>query len=200
MSKHGSDEETGFPGSGEVFASPVTYLASYVIPTEKRTAGELQTLNEILKLGGGGSGREDERIHYLERIQRGFRVTVRLVMVRERTWEYCEWPRNNSNSSHEKGNITQTLDRMWMVLDEHGRAKNLKAAKGRHKHKHAPLRDLHYLDPLRPTLTPANIFIRPKCLIELFGAHEIYSHRGNCVVLERGKFGGETLTNFLGNI
>ena len=42
--------------SGEVFASPVTYLASYVIPTEKRTAGELQTLNEILKLGGGGSG------------------------------------------------------------------------------------------------------------------------------------------------
>ena len=28
-----------------------------------------------------------------------------------------------------------------------------------------PLRDLHYLDPLRPTLTPANIFIRPKCLI-----------------------------------
>lgn len=42
--------------SGEVFASPVTYLASYVIPTEKRTLGELQTLNEILKLGGGGSG------------------------------------------------------------------------------------------------------------------------------------------------
>ena len=43
--------------SGEVFASPVTYLASYVIPTEKRTAGELHTLNEILKLSGaGGSG------------------------------------------------------------------------------------------------------------------------------------------------
>jgi magnesium transporter len=55
---------------------------------------------------------------------------------------------------------------MWTVLDEHGRAKNLKASKA---HVAAafgvPLRDLHYLDPLRPTLTPANIFIRPKCLI-----------------------------------
>ena len=61
---HLNDSERGFVNmeatrkliskSGEVFASPVTYLASYVIPTEKRTAGELQTLNEILKLSGGG--------------------------------------------------------------------------------------------------------------------------------------------------
>ena len=44
--------------------------------------------------------------------------------------------------------------------------KNLKASKAyAAKCLRAPLRDLHYLDPLRPTLTPANIFIRPKCLI-----------------------------------
>lgn len=153
--------------SGEVFASPVTYLASYVIPTEKRTAGELQTLNEILKLGGGGSGEKTKGDTTLNESNAVLGLPSALLwsgnVLHGNT---ASGPGNNSNSSHEKGNITQTLDRMWMVLDEHGRAKNLKASKA---HVAAafgvPLRDLHYLDPLRPTLTPANIFIRPKCLI-----------------------------------
>lgn len=153
--------------SGEVFASPVTYLASYVIPTEKRTLGELQTLNEILKLGGGGSGEKTKGDTTLNESNAVLGLPSALLwsgnVLHGNT---ASGPGNNSNSSHEKGNITQTLDRMWMVLDEHGRAKNLKASKA---HVAAafgvPLRDLHYLDPLRPTLTPANIFIRPKCLI-----------------------------------
>ena len=153
--------------SGEVFASPVTYLASYVIPTEKRTAGELQTLNEILKLGGGGSGEKTKGDTTLNESNAVLGLPSALLwsgnVLHANT---ASGPGNNSNSSHEKGNITQTLDRMWTVLDEHGRAKNLKASKA---HVAAafgvPLRDLHYLDPLRPTLTPANIFIRPRCLI-----------------------------------
>ena len=153
--------------SGEVFASPVTYLASYVIPTEKRTLGELQTLNEILKLGGGGSGEKTKGDTTLNESNAVLGLPSALLwsgnVLHGNT---ASGPGNNSNSSHEKGNITQTMDRMWMVLDEHGRAKNLKASKA---HVAAafgvPLRDLHYLDPLRPTLTPANIFIRPKCLI-----------------------------------
>jgi magnesium transporter len=153
--------------SGEVFASPVTYLASYVIPTEKRTAGELQTLNEILKLGGGGSGEKTKGDTTLNESNAVLGLPSALLwsgnVLHGNT---ASGPGNNSNSSHEKGNITQTLDRMWTVLDQHGRAKNLKASK---THVAAafgiPLRDLHYLDPLRPTLTPANIFIRPRCLI-----------------------------------
>ena len=154
--------------SGEVFASPVTYLASYVIPTEKRTAGELHTLNEILKLSGaGGSGEKTKGDAASNESNAVLGLPSALLwsgnVLHANT---ASGPGNNSNSSHEKGNITQTLDRMWTVLDEHGRAKNLKASKA---HVAAafgvPLRDLHYLDPLRPTLTPANIFIRPKCLI-----------------------------------
>lgn len=158
--------------SGEVFASPVTYLASYVIPTEKRTAGELHTLNEILKLSGaGGSGEKTKGDAASNESNAVLGLPSALLWSGNVLHANTHHDRGNNpnNSGNEgKGNttITQTLDRMWTVLDEHGRAKNLKASKA---HVAAafgvPLRDLHYLDPLRPTLTPANIFIRPKCLI-----------------------------------
>jgi len=157
--------------SGEVFASPVTYLASYVIPSEKRTAEESQTLNEILKLGGNGGLGEKTKNNNLN-----LNESAVLGLPSALLWSgnvlhanTNDRGNNSNNSGHEgKGNatITQALDRMWTVLDQHGRAKNLKASK---THVAAafgvPLRDLHYLDPLRPTLTPANIFIRPRCLI-----------------------------------
>ena len=158
--------------SGEVFASPVTYLASYVIPTEKRTAGELQTLNEILKLsGGGGSGEKTKGGDAASNESSAvFGLPSALLwsgnVLHANTHDRGNNPNNSGNEGKGNTTITQTLDRMWTVLDEHGRAKNLKASKA---HVAAafgvPLRDLHYLDPLRPTLTPANIFIRPKCLI-----------------------------------
>lgn len=103
--------------SGEVFASPVTYLASYVIPTEKRTLGELQTLNEILKLGGGGSGEKTKGDTTLNESNAVLGLPSALLwsgnVLHGNT---ASGPGNNSNSSHEKGNITQTLDRMWMVF------------------------------------------------------------------------------------
>ncbi len=157
--------------SGEVFASPVTYLASYVIPTEKRTAGELHTLNEILKLsGGGGSGEKTKGDAASNESNAVLGLPSALLwsgnVLHANTHDRGNNPNNSGNEGKGNTTITQTLDRMWTVLDEHGRAKNLKASKA---HVAAafgvPLRDLHYLDPLRPTLTPANIFIRPKCLI-----------------------------------
>lgn len=157
--------------SGEVFASPVTYLASYVIPTEKRTAGELQTLNEILKLsGGGGLGEKTKGDTPSNESNAVLGLPSALLwsgnVLHANTHDRGNNPNNSGNEGKGNTTITQTLDRMWTVLDEHGRAKNLKASKA---HVAAafgvPLRDLHYLDPLRPTLTPANIFIRPKCLI-----------------------------------
>jgi len=157
--------------SGEVFASPVTYLASYVIPTEKRTAGELHTLNEILKLSGaGGSGEKTKGDAASNESNAVLGLPSALLwsgnVLHANTHDRGNNPNNSGNEGKGNTTITQTLDRMWTVLDEHGRAKNLKASKA---HVAAafgvPLRDLHYLDPLRPTLTPANIFIRPKCLI-----------------------------------
>ena len=157
--------------SGEVFASPVTYLASYVIPTEKRTAGELRTLNEILKLSGaGGSGEKTKGDAASNESNAVLGLPSALLwsgnVLHANTHDRGNNPNNSGNEGKGNTTITQTLDRMWTVLDEHGRAKNLKASKA---HVAAafgvPLRDLHYLDPLRPTLTPANIFIRPKCLI-----------------------------------
>jgi len=157
--------------SGEVFASPVTYLASYVIPTEKRTAGELHTLNEILKLSGaGGSGEKTKGDAASNESNADLGLPSALLwsgnVLHANTHDRGNNPNNSGNEGKGNTTITQTLDRMWTVLDEHGRAKNLKASKA---HVAAafgvPLRDLHYLDPLRPTLTPANIFIRPKCLI-----------------------------------
>ena len=157
--------------SGEVFASPVTYLASYVIPTEKRTAGELHTLNEILKLSGaGGSGEKTKGDAASNKSNAVLGLPSALLwsgnVLHANTHDRGNNPNNSGNEGKGNTTITQTLDRMWTVLDEHGRAKNLKASKA---HVAAafgvPLRDLHYLDPLRPTLTPANIFIRPKCLI-----------------------------------
>ena len=157
--------------SGEVFASPVTYLASYVIPTEKRTAGELHTLNEILKLSGaGGSGEKTKGDAASNESNAVLGLPSALLwsgnVLHANTHDKGNNPNNSGNEGKGNTTITQTLDRMWTVLDEHGRAKNLKASKA---HVAAafgvPLRDLHYLDPLRPTLTPANIFIRPKCLI-----------------------------------
>ena len=69
---------------------------------------------------------------------------------------------NNTNNNNK-----HLGERTWTVLDQRGQhAKNLKASK---THVAAafgiPLRDLHYLDPFRPTMTPANIFIRQKALI-----------------------------------
>ncbi|CAL6298185.1 unnamed protein product [Bathycoccus prasinos] len=157
--------------SGEVFASPVTYLASYVIPTEKRTAGELHTLNEILKLSGaGGSGEKTKGDAASNESNAVLGLPSALLwsgnVLHANTHDRGNNPNNSGNEGKGNTTITQTLDRMWTVLDQHGRAKNLKASKA---HVAAafgvPLRDLHYLDPLRPTLTPANIFIRPKCLI-----------------------------------
>lgn len=157
--------------SGEVFASPVTYFASYVIPTEKRTAGELHTLNEILKLSGaGGSGEKTKGDAASNESNAVLGLPSALLwsgnVLHANTHDRGNNPNNSGNEGKGNTTITQTLDRMWTVLDEHGRAKNLKASKA---HVAAafgvPLRDLHYLDPLRPTLTPANIFIRPKCLI-----------------------------------
>lgn len=157
--------------SGEVFASPVTYLASYVIPTEKRTAGELHTLNEILKLSGaGGSGEKTKGDAASNESNAVLGLPSALLwsgnVLHANTHDRGNNPNNSGNEGKGNTTITQTLDRMWTVLDEHGRAKNLKASKA---HVAAafgvPLRDLHYLDPLRPTLTPANIFIRPRCLI-----------------------------------
>ena len=158
--------------SGEVFASPVTYLASYVIPTEKRTAGELHTLNEILKLSGaGGSGEKTKGGDAASNKSNAVLGLPSALLwsgnvLHANTHDRGNNPNNSGNEGKGNTTITQTLDRMWTVLDEHGRAKNLKASKA---HVAAafgvPLRDLHYLDPLRPTLTPANIFIRPKCLI-----------------------------------
>ncbi|CAL6300340.1 unnamed protein product [Bathycoccus prasinos] len=159
--------------SGEVFASPVTYLASYVIPTEKRTAGELHTLNEILKLSGGGGLGEKTKGDNTNNVNESSAVLglpSALLwsgnVLHANTHDRGNNPNNSGNEGKGNTTITQTLDRMWTVLDQHGRAKNLKASK---THVAAafgvPLRDLHYLDPLRPTLTPANIFIRPRCLI-----------------------------------
>ena len=157
--------------SGEVFASPVTYLASYVIPTEKRTAGELHTLNEILKLSGaGGSGEKTKGDAASNESNAVLGLPSALLwsgnVLHGNTHDRGNNPNNSGNEGKGNTTITQTLDRMWTVLDEHGRAKNLKASKRRVAAAFGvPLRDLHYLDPLRPTLTPANIFIRPKCLI-----------------------------------
>ncbi|CAL6307470.1 unnamed protein product [Bathycoccus prasinos] len=157
--------------SGEVFASPVTYLASYVIPTEKRTAGELHTLNEILKLSGaGGSGEKTKGDAASNESNAVLGLPSALLwsgnVLHANTHDRGNNPNNSGNEGKGNTTITQTLDRMWTVLDEHGRAKNLKASKSARRAAFGvPLRDLHYLDPLRPTLTPANIFIRPKCLI-----------------------------------
>lgn len=157
--------------SKATITSPVTYLASYVIPQEKRTAEELETLNEILKLGGGGatvtttttrSSNNNNDSNNSDNPPPVMNVLLPSALL---------WSGNVLHQQHGGGenatNNKQLGERTWTVLDQRGQhAKNLKASK---THVAAafgiPLRDLHYLDPFRPTMTPANIFIRQKALI-----------------------------------
>jgi len=158
--------------SKATITSPVTYLASYVIPQEKRTAEELETLNEILKLGGGGatvttttttrSSNNNNDSNNSDNPPPVMNVLLPSALL---------WSGNVLHQQHGGGenatNNKQLGERTWTVLDQRGaHAKNLKASK---THVAAafgiPLRDLHYLDPFRPTMTPANIFIRQKALI-----------------------------------
>jgi magnesium transporter len=159
--------------SKATITSPVTYLASYVIPQEKRTAEELETLNEILKLGGGGgatvttttttrSSNYNNDSNNSDNPPPVMNVLLPSALL---------WSGNVLHQQHGGGenatNNKQLGERTWTVLDQRGQhAKNLKASK---THVAAafgiPLRDLHYLDPFRPTMTPANIFIRQKALI-----------------------------------
>ena len=112
--------------SGEVFASPVTYLASYVIPTEKRTAGELHTLNEILKLSGaGGSGEKTKGDAASNESNAVLGLPSALLwsgnVLHANTHDRGNNPNNSGNEGKGNTTITQTLDRMWTVLDEHGK-------------------------------------------------------------------------------
>ena len=158
--------------SRATITSPVTYLASYVIPQEKRTAEELETLNEILKLGGGGGAtvttRNNNDSNNSDHNHNPSSPPVMNVLLPSALlWSgnvlHHHQQHGGENMTNNKG---QLGERMWTVLDQRGNAKNLKASK---THVAAafgiPLRDLHYLDPFRPTMTPANIFIRQKALI-----------------------------------
>lgn len=158
--------------SRATITSPVTYLASYVIPQEKRTAEELLTLHEILKLGGGGGAtvttRNNNDSNNSDHNHNPSSPPVMNVLLPSALlWSgnvlHHHQQHGGENMTNNKG---QLGERMWTVLDQRGNAKNLKASK---THVAAafgiPLRDLHYLDPFRPTMTPANIFIRQKALI-----------------------------------
>jgi hypothetical protein len=158
--------------SRATITSPVTYLASYVIPQEKRTVEELATLNEILKLGGGGGAtvttRNNNDSNNSDHNHNPSSPPVMNVLLPSALlWSgnvlHHHQQHGGENMTNNKG---QLGERMWTVLDQRGNAKNLKASK---THVAAafgiPLRDLHYLDPFRPTMTPANIFIRQKALI-----------------------------------
>jgi len=158
--------------SRATITSPVTYLASYVIPQEKRTAEELETLKEILKLGGGGGAtvttRNNNDSNNSDHNHNPSSPPVMNVLLPSALlWSgnvlHHHQQHGGENMTNNKG---QLGERMWTVLDQRGNAKNLKASK---THVAAafgiPLRDLHYLDPFRPTMTPANIFIRQKALI-----------------------------------
>ena len=158
--------------SSATITSPVTYLASYVIPQEKRTAEELETLNEILKLGGGGGATvttrnnndsNDSDHNHNPSSPPVMNVLLPSALLWSGNVLHHHQQHGGENMTNNKG---QLGERMWTVLDQRGNAKNLKASK---THVAAafgiPLRDLHYLDPFRPTMTPANIFIRQKALI-----------------------------------
>lgn len=158
--------------SRATITSPVTYLASYVIPQEKRTAEELETLNEILKLGGGGGATvttrnnndsNDSDHNHNPSSPPVMNVLLPSALLWSGNVLHHHQQHGGENMTNNKG---QLGERMWTVLDQRGNAKNLKASK---THVAAafgiPLRDLHYLDPFRPTMTPANIFIRQKALI-----------------------------------
>jgi hypothetical protein len=140
--------------TADTIAFPVTYLASYVIPQGKRTREELNTLQDILKLGG----REQSEIL----------VPSQLLWSGLITNAHANGSNSTANNSHAQttNQQQQIVNRTWTVVDSKGQAKNLKASKAHVAQAFGiPLRDLHYLDPLRPTLQPANIFIRPRCLV-----------------------------------
>ena len=75
--------------SGEVFASPVLPRLVRHSDGKENRGGVTHVKRDLEIKRSRRVGREDERRRCLERIQRGFRVTIRLVMVRERvTREY----------------------------------------------------------------------------------------------------------------
>ena len=103
-------------------------------------------------------------------------------------------PNNSGNEGKGNTTITQTLDRMWTVLDQHGRAKNLKASKSaRRRGVWRSVERFALFGPVAADVNACEYIHTAEVFDRQLRAHEVHSHRGNRVVLERGKFGGETL-------